>query len=349
LFFFAEETFADWKQVHKGLHKMEPVNGLNLGRFLKRERENKGLTIDHLAKVTRLRTNYIEALENEAWDSLPDQVFIKGFLKTYTRALGLDYAQVLKQFEASVPAHDGLPKPLVPPKKVNKKIYIFLIALIIFILLIFAIIQLKGTGPNRNGANATQTITPEDKPVQTVHNENIAGQAEKVQTADQSAANNTQTPGIKSPSAGTTSEPAKEAVTPSGIDSAPKETVSEKPVQESILEPAKLLQEQPGPTAIAAPGAEPSTEAKGQNILTCSVTETTYVKIWIDNSPPVQHVFPGGSRHQWNSREGFYILVGNAGGIEFDFNGKKLKDLGRQGEVVRLRLPDNFKLNISEN
>jgi len=327
---------------------MEPVNGLNLGRFLKRERENKGLTIEHLAKVTRLRTNYIEALENEAWDTLPDQVFIKGFLKTYTRALGLDYTQVLKQFEASVPAHDGLPKPLMPPKKVNK-IYFFLIALIILILILFAIIKLIGAGPDREGAKATQTITPEDKPAQTVHNENIAGQAETVQTADQTAVNNTGAPEKKTPLTGTTSGPEKEAGQSSNPGHA-TEIIAEKPVQEGIPEqPAKPLQEQTGSTAIAAAGSEPATEAKDQNILTCSVTKTTYVKIWIDNSPPVQHVFPSGSRHQWNSREGFYILVGNAGGIEFDFNGKKLKDLGRQGEVVRLRLPDNFKLNISEN
>jgi cytoskeleton protein RodZ len=330
---------------------MEPVNGLNLGRFLKRERENKGLTIEHLAKVTRLRINYIEALENEAWDSLPDQVFIKGFLKTYTRALGLDYTQVMKQFESSVPAPDGLPRPLVPPKKVNKNIYIFFIVLIIFILLLlFAITLFKGPGPNRNGAKTTGTVTPEEKTVQTVHNENIVKQAETVQTTDKVTIDNTPTPGKKSSSPGTISEPPKETEKSSDPGQPLKETIAEKPVQAGSIaeQPEKPLQYQPQPS-VASEGEKLTNVVKDQNVLTCNVTETTYVKIWIDNSPPVQHVFPKGSRHQWNSMEGFYILVGNAGGIELDFNGKKLKDLGRQGEVVRLRLPENFKLNISEN
>lgn len=327
---------------------MEPVNGLNLGLFLKRERENKSLTIEHLARVTRLRTNYIEALENEEWISLPDQVFIKGFLKTYTRALGLDYEQVMKQFESSIPLHDGLPKPLMPPKKVNK-VYVFLIALTIFILLLFAIFLLKGEGPKQEGAKAIETITHEDKTVQTLQNENIVKQAETVQTADQTAVAITQAPEKKAPPPETTHEPAKEAAQSYSPGQVPIETVAEKPVLEGIPErPAKPPEEQPQPSA-AVTATEPPDAAKGQYVLTCRVTETTYVKIWVDNSPPVQHIFPSGARRQWTGREGFYLLVGNAGGIEFDFNGKKLKDLGRQGEVVRLRLPENFNLNISEN
>ena len=37
----------------------------------------------------------------------------------------------------------------------------------------------------------------------------------------------------------------------------------------------------------------------------------------------------------------FNILIGNAAGIEFDFNGKRITDLGRVGQVVRLQLPED--------
>jgi hypothetical protein len=47
--------------------------------------------------------------------------------------------------------------------------------------------------------------------------------------------------------------------------------------------------------------------------------------------------------------EVFYIVIGNAAGIDFDFNDKKIKNLGHPGDVVRLRLPENFNRTISEN
>jgi cytoskeleton protein RodZ len=329
---------------------METVNGLNLGRFLKKERESRGLTIEHLAKVTRLRTYYIEALENEEWKNLPDLVFIKGFLKTYTRALGLDYTQVMKQFESSVPIHEGLPKPLVPTKKINK-IYVFFIVLAAAIILLFVINRFRGAGSIQRASKATETIiVPENKTAQTAPENNKAIQVQPAQATPQVAADDITAPEKETASTGTMSGPAKEATPSSDIEPAKKEAAAEKPVQADNVpeQPVKILPVQPQPSAAVA-GQEQSAAAKDQYVLECSVTETTYVKIWVDKSPPVQHMFPSGSRHQWTGREGFYLLVGNAGGIEFDFNGKKLKGLGRQGEVVRLRLPENFNLNIDGN
>jgi len=38
-------------------------------------------------------------------------------------------------------------------------------------------------------------------------------------------------------------------------------------------------------------------------------------------------------------KEKFYMLIGNAGGIDFDLNGKRVGDLGKPGQVVRVTLP----------
>ena len=42
------------------------------------------------------------------------------------------------------------------------------------------------------------------------------------------------------------------------------------------------------------------------------------------------------------------ILVGNAAGVEFEFNGKMIKDLGEPGKVVRVRLPEDFESKVYE-
>jgi cytoskeleton protein RodZ len=72
------------------------------------------------------------------------------------------------------------------------------------------------------------------------------------------------------------------------------------------------------------------------------------VKIYVDDKAPKEYMFRPGSRPQWEAKEGFYVMVGNASGIEFDLNGKVYRNLGKEGDVVRLRLPDDFERQIRE-
>jgi len=87
----------------------------------------------------------------------------------------------------------------------------------------------------------------------------------------------------------------------------------------------------------------------GELVLTGIVNMRTYIKIYVDNNLPKEYIFPPGKRPQWVAREGFDILVGNAGGIEFDFNGIRRKDLGDPGEVIRIRFPEDFESKFYGN
>ncbi len=42
------------------------------------------------------------------------------------------------------------------------------------------------------------------------------------------------------------------------------------------------------------------------------------------------------------------MLVGNAAGMDFEFDGKEIKDMGELGQVVSLRLPEGFERLIPE-
>ena len=69
----------------------------------------------------------------------------------------------------------------------------------------------------------------------------------------------------------------------------------------------------------------------------------------MDENNPKEYIFKPGSRPQWTATDGFDILVGNAAGVEFDFNGKRIKDLGGMDKVVRVRLPEDFESKLYEN
>src|SRR5512143_4170927 len=81
-----------------------------LGRYLHDAREARGIDLRDAAQQTRISLQYLRALEEENFEKLPGDVFVRGFLKNYARFLRLDEAEVMKQYAEMVqkPAPAGV-------------------------------------------------------------------------------------------------------------------------------------------------------------------------------------------------------------------------------------------------
>lgn len=66
------------------------MRDLGIGDRLRNAREAKGLSLEAVEGLTRIRAAYLRALEDEAFERLPGPAYVKGFLRTYAAALGLD-------------------------------------------------------------------------------------------------------------------------------------------------------------------------------------------------------------------------------------------------------------------
>jgi len=62
----------------------------SIGAFLREQRESKHLTLHTVAHDTHIRLAYLDALEQGLPQSLPDLVYVRGFLGRYGDYLGLD-------------------------------------------------------------------------------------------------------------------------------------------------------------------------------------------------------------------------------------------------------------------
>ena len=92
------------------------------------------------------------------------------------------------------------------------------------------------------------------------------------------------------------------------------------------------------------PPEDTAKEKEGQKfLLKADVKERTWVKIRIDGREPKEYVFSPGSQPEWEAKEGFELLIGNAGGLDFMLNGEEMKDLGNPGQVIRLKFPEDFE------
>lgn len=65
------------------------------GEFLKNNRLSKGYSIEEISYKTKIKSDYIEAIENDSFGEGLSDVYIKGFLKSYASVLGIDKEKVL--------------------------------------------------------------------------------------------------------------------------------------------------------------------------------------------------------------------------------------------------------------
>ncbi len=73
-------------------------NGELSGKFFKALRESRNLTIDDVAKTTKIPTKYIRAIENEDTKQMPARVYLQGFVKNLSSLYKLDPVLVTKGY-----------------------------------------------------------------------------------------------------------------------------------------------------------------------------------------------------------------------------------------------------------
>lgn len=70
-----------------------------LGDTLKAAREQQGLTIDEVAKLTHIRQHLLEALEENQFEKFPSPVIARGLIRNYAKFLKLDPIEALTLYD----------------------------------------------------------------------------------------------------------------------------------------------------------------------------------------------------------------------------------------------------------
>lgn len=83
-----------------------------MGECLRSAREAKGISIAQAEEATKIRAPYLQAIEEENYESLPPLVFVRGFIRNYATYLGLNPDDILNLEGAPPPESET---PLVLP------------------------------------------------------------------------------------------------------------------------------------------------------------------------------------------------------------------------------------------
>jgi len=77
-----------------------------IGQRLKHARVYRHLTLEKAASVTRIRLQYLQALEADDFSAMPSPVQARGFLRNYADYLGLDLEQMVAELRSTAPQPD---------------------------------------------------------------------------------------------------------------------------------------------------------------------------------------------------------------------------------------------------
>jgi hypothetical protein len=84
---------------------------MSLAMWLRNGRAQKNYSLDDVARITKIQSRILERLEAGRLDGLPAEVFVRGFVRSFARCVGLDEDEALRRYTACV--KDGGSK--VPP------------------------------------------------------------------------------------------------------------------------------------------------------------------------------------------------------------------------------------------
>ncbi|MDD2701051.1 MAG: DUF4115 domain-containing protein [Sideroxydans sp.] len=115
---------------------------LKVGAILRNEREARGLSVEEIAERVKYSVRQVEALEHDEAEHLPEGTFLRGFVRSYARVLGMDESKLLEATHTQTEHHfdvtdvqaGGAPLPVTGDANRRSR-YLLLSALAVAILL----------------------------------------------------------------------------------------------------------------------------------------------------------------------------------------------------------------------
>ena len=81
----------------------------DIGSSLREARGRQGLDFPELEELTKIRPKYLRALEDEQFDILPAPTYVRGFLRSYAEALGLDGQPFVDEYNSRFAVDEDAP------------------------------------------------------------------------------------------------------------------------------------------------------------------------------------------------------------------------------------------------
>jgi cytoskeleton protein RodZ len=121
-----------------------------VGKTLREARNRRKIDLPRVEEATKIRIRYLRAIENEEWDVLPGDAYVRAFIRTYASFLGLDGERLAEEHRREVgatrpaerlprvepvplAAKRGRREPRIPPRVLAASVSAVLVAVLIIV------------------------------------------------------------------------------------------------------------------------------------------------------------------------------------------------------------------------
>jgi cytoskeleton protein RodZ len=280
----------------------------SFGARLKREREQRKVSLDDIAVSTKIGTRFLLALEEEHFDQLPGGIFNKSFVRAYARHLGIDEAQAIADYVAA----SGTSLPETKPEEAPE--------------LAVLAVRAQETPSNADripwGVFAiVLLVVAFGFALWGFHSREKSPRPSRVVSSPVNAG-----APVAAPQAAPAMPP-RPAVPEAGSV----------PAQSSAPEPAPAA---PEATAAAMPASD-SAPPPGAFLVLIKAREDAWVAIAADGKQIVEDTLAAATEKSVQARNQIVIKTGNAGALDISFNGQKLPPQGAYNQVKTLTFDPN--------
>jgi cytoskeletal protein RodZ len=121
----------------------------SVGQYLQKRRVEKGMSVEEVSRSTRVPIASVERIEADRFGELPGEVFVRGFLRSYARAVDVQPDDVLARYTASRRVAWVTPLPIVSPVRPARGrrfgvAIAFVLLLILFTLALSIVLRPRG-------------------------------------------------------------------------------------------------------------------------------------------------------------------------------------------------------------
>lgn len=148
----------------------------DIGDKLRSARKAKGMSIEDVEKITKIQRRYLTAIENDDFDQLPGDFYVRAFIRQFADVVGLNGKELLADYKSEVP--EAKPEEYVENSIDNKSERIkettnsrkgpwrnylpqiaTVVGIVLLILVVYIVYTRFFTGTNQQSANQAENVT----------------------------------------------------------------------------------------------------------------------------------------------------------------------------------------------
>jgi len=277
---------------------------------LREQREKSGLTLQQMATKTRIDLKFLEAIDQGNFSFLPD-LYVKAFVKQYSKTIGLDENIIIKKFEAAREGKEYNPNPPVIEEEPKPK-------------------EIPKTEPPKSEA-PKQTIKSTSPIISYVDEQ-------KQKASEDESKNNKQLMIFGLGGVGLIVIAA--LIYFFVFNKSDKIIVEETPIEEVIEQRnQRYVEEEPADQIVSDSTSVPV--SSDSLYLTFFAKDTSWVFVVLDNNRTQEFTIYPNSKFSVAASSEFKATVGNSGGVTLQMNNQAVDFTGRTGSVRHFKLDRN--------